>query len=420
NKGHYEIMFEKTVNVDGKITIKNADRKRLNYIYNYYFDEVEHKYKKCPVGKENDYDALPTTNTCTKCSVHYKYVNTNSGLICKKCPDKTFARIVYYDESSRCSFRYDNYHLKSIFDYDFFSCDYPFENSIGRKENTPPFFDYCQCPNNMPRVKLYNSLEKKDKFDCLSRDLQLKHIDPNGLDYAVLNTVFISDIEYIEYRNCNPYRDFKTNLIDLCLCPREQVYSDGKCKSCSDSDMIDPKIQVKCSKCTGGKILTLNGKGCMCPYSDDPQSNDCEEATENEKICSGNLVLSNGKCIPCSKNQIISKTTDECVCPKGKYINKQNICVECQKGEFSNLSNATECIKCGFFKTTVGTNSNTELQCNKNNYINIAIIIGMVMTILLIFAVITIFIVGKKPKHTNESNQYIIEAVIEQDQSKNS
>ncbi|MES1906688.1 MAG: hypothetical protein MHPSP_004798, partial [Paramarteilia canceri] len=82
----------------------------------------------------------------------------------------------------------------------------------------------------------------------------------------------------------------------------------------------------------------------MCPYSNEPQSKDCKEATENEKFCSGNLVFNEGRCKPCLKNKIKSEITSRCICPEGKQINSSGKCVDCINGYTTDDIDQKQCI----------------------------------------------------------------------------
>ncbi|MES1903714.1 MAG: hypothetical protein MHPSP_003805, partial [Paramarteilia canceri] len=115
-------------------------------------------------------------------------------------------------------------------------------------------------------------------------------------------------------------------------------------------------------------------------------------------------------------SNVINQTS--CICSEGKYINSHSICVDCPKGKFSKLINAKECLKCSFFKTTEGTNSKIELQCNKINYRHLALIVGIIVAILLI-CVVTIFVVLLKPKRNNQNNNQNNELIIQENEDPN-
>ncbi|MES1905600.1 MAG: hypothetical protein MHPSP_002686, partial [Paramarteilia canceri] len=343
-------MFERTVFFNGTEEITNSFV--YNTLYNYYEDNNNlNKYLKCPVGKGINNPDKNRLSQCNGCTIYYKYLKTDSDFKCIKCPSFTIAGGYNGHTSLSCDISYNEYksnevlsterkevifkgindilsnerkevrsnEIKDVLSKEKYLCSKYLDDSIGRKENTPPIIDYCQCPDNMPRVNFGKSFFGIKAFQiksyCLTQKSALKLIDSSRLDYAVRNFVFNNPIEFIFYKICNPDRDYLVSYAD-CLCPPKQIYSDGKCKLCTYSDPVDPEYQVKCTKCPIGKILTLNGKDCMCPYSDVPQSNNCEEATKNEKICSGNLVLNNGKCILCPENQIKSKITGQCICPE--------------------------------------------------------------------------------------------------------
>ncbi|MES1905902.1 MAG: hypothetical protein MHPSP_003279, partial [Paramarteilia canceri] len=357
------------------------------YKAKYFYNSYNRIYVECRNGKANEILPTEVANSCTGCSIYYRYQIYSNGFRCIECPRNTIASTKTGHKEKYCNISHDNFESTEILENEKkTNCNNHVENSIGRESNTPPILDYCQCPNNMARVFQRAPNDSSKKYRCISKELALKITDRTALDYAVINNVFTPKEKiFFYYKNCDPFRDYYSYHLDnyICLCPPKQIYSDGKCKYCTDSEIIDPENQIKCINCSNGKILTLDGKGCMCPYSDEPQSKDCNEATQNKKFCSGNLGLKNGKCKPCIGNKLKSKITGECVCPDGEYISSDNDCnvcsngftemktdeihCVCQKGKYINSND--KCVNCADGYTTIEINQ-TKCFCSDGKFID--------------------------------------------------
>ncbi|MES1903522.1 MAG: hypothetical protein MHPSP_003398 [Paramarteilia canceri] len=401
---YYDLLYSRLITIDND-GLADEILELKEFKRNYFFDKSKNKFIQCSEGKATN-SSTYKTNSCTGCTIYHKYLEINySTFKCNNCSDGTIASFTNAHKNLDCDISYSDYKLTEIENNGKRNCSDILLDSIGREENTPPILDYCQCPNNMPRIR-YNNLNnnKNGLINCLPKSKALEIIDQKGLDYVVDNLVQL-DNELITYQNCDPLRDSThSNSEKICLCPPNRIYSDGKCKLCTDSDPEETETKIRCVRCSKEKILTLDGKGCMCPYSDYPQSYKCNESTVNEKFCSGNFGLKDGKCQYCSENEIKSDITGECFCPAGKYINSEQKCVSCQKGKFSDSFNSNKCKKCPFLKTTKGFNSESQLLCEQlNKYHLVAVIISICSFFVLIF-LITFFVVKYKANRRNEAN----------------
>ncbi|MES1902834.1 MAG: hypothetical protein MHPSP_002009, partial [Paramarteilia canceri] len=304
-----------------------------------FFNKNEHKCVKCNGGRISGKFLHNLDKGCNGCSENYYLDFSSNDKIkyqCKKCSNNMLASTIQNHEITTCSIM-NSYKLTDVLiNGKIKSCKEIIKNSIQRVQNSPPFSNFCKCSNNLP--KLYHLLNEVDMI-CLKLKKIKKIIDYRGLDYAIINNVEIDNIKY-SYINCDPYRD-GYNSVDKCLCPPGYIFIDFKCKLCILSEPQNPENYHQCVSCSSDRHLSLDGKKCMCPYSNKPQSANCTEPTNTDIHCSGNFGLVNGTCQLCPNNKIKSKFNDKCICPYSLYPVDE----ECKECNTKNINN--KICKCG-------------------------------------------------------------------------
>ncbi|MES1905518.1 MAG: hypothetical protein MHPSP_002517 [Paramarteilia canceri] len=304
---------------------------------------------------------------CIGCLMHFKRVNIiNLGhYYCKECPRNRLSDLNFPSYSESCDIE-NNFELNKILvDGELLECSKKIENSLGRDKNTLPYSTHCKCPNDSPRVIIRNS---EFTMTCLSADLSKKIIDYKGLDYRLINTVKFSNIIYF-YINCDPNRE-SVDLYETCLCPPGYIFSDYRCKQCTNGNLIDTNRQHYCLECKKSGILSLDGKDCSNYDFNFSETPDNMATHLKERNCFGNFVYTDNSCQLCEGKKVKSLKNNRCICPYSpKPQDKDcNVCVSddvdsknCECGGNSRLS-ANLCI-CG---QNQFVNSNNEcFDCEK-------------------------------------------------------
>ncbi|MES1902428.1 MAG: hypothetical protein MHPSP_001180 [Paramarteilia canceri] len=415
----YDVLYERYRNFYGdenEVNEEITDKKLFRT--NAYYDKNSAEYVMCSGGKTTEILSPTKIHRCTGCSIFHRYEQNTDGFMCISCENKMIASTSNNHKNKACDISYDRFRLTQIyFDNNVKECNDLIINSVGRDQNTPPIINFCQCPNNMPRVEITarnNSGINEKLITCLEIEEANKIIDNKALDYAVINTVETIDKKYI-YRNCNPNRE-DYYYLNICLCPPKYIFIDSICKKCTEMYVEDSETENICTYCPADRYLSLDGNSCMCPYSDKPTSKDCKETPNNSNYCSGNLVVINKKCQICPDGLIKSSIDDICICLPGKFKNNQNQCLECPIGTFSSLKNPYKCTKCSLFMTTVSPNSSSKSECNKILYLRVFIVIVSIILGVSLVCVVAYFvfkkkiskITGKSVQRNNQSSGYHI------------
>ncbi|MES1903564.1 MAG: hypothetical protein MHPSP_003482, partial [Paramarteilia canceri] len=317
---------------------------------------ADNRCLKCPDGQTTAINRKMGSDKCLGCSINYRKIFDSPGnFSCKKCEDNFIAAITNNHDSSTCEIinNYDPIYI--LEEGKQLRCSDLIANSIGRDPGTLPISIFCKCPNNYPKVYQGN---KKSKFECLDQSTLKNIIFLEILDYAVVNFVEFNEINYVFF-NCDPYRDhFNPN--EKCLCPPSYIFHNSKCKLCVDYEPEDKINKHHCVRCPEEKHLSLDGKSCMCPYSDKPQSAECGEPKENDMHCTGNLALINGSCQVCVRKKIKSSINGQCVCPYSEKL-LDDFCNECDIESSSEIN-----CKCGGNAEKIGT----KCQCKNHQFLN--------------------------------------------------
>ncbi|MES1904357.1 MAG: calcium ion binding [Paramarteilia canceri] len=364
-----------------------------------YLSTIGNKCKPCKKGLGFDEFKHSNTNNCRGCLMHYKidtllFMRTGR---CKKCPNNKISALVSGHNSTYCSIDNNFKQNKVILGGREVHCSDVVLGSVERDHNTLPYFMYCKCPKDLPRVFSEN---EKHKMLCLSENELKEIIDSKGLDYIFINRVEIKNKQFY-YINCDPNRD--PDLIDeRCLCPPGYIYHNLKCISCPLTESNAHNIQsinVKCKSnqvlsldcktcfcagnlvlqdglckpCKGKKIKSTDGNRCICPKADYPFTENCDKCSKTELetkkcYCHENMQLKDGLCV--DQNKRIFDLNHEKnnfppkYCAPGKFITEDKSCINCPKGSFSVSFNSKKCTKCSYFKTTENFGSESELKYN--------------------------------------------------------
>ncbi|MES1905785.1 MAG: hypothetical protein MHPSP_003065, partial [Paramarteilia canceri] len=285
---------------------------------------------------------------CNECEIGELALATDTDSSIKKCLETNCNSFQYYDESQNMCV----------------NCNSTVENSIGRREGTPPLRQYCSCSNDSIKI-----ISLSNGFECI----------PNNEDNEKINraNMKISDLEFK-----NGLHLFFSNNIGLdfyfyycqsfdrpvlyeyyCMCNKGYMFYDGKCKTCKDIQEETNQMFTECP-CLEGYEQT--DSGCT----------EIQEETNQmftEYPCLEGYEQTDSGCTEIQEetNQMFT----EYPCLEG-YEQTDSGCTQCPMGYFKDSAEYKKCTRCRFFYTTSNIGSTSQDSCSK---LNINIVIGFVI-----------------------------------------
>ncbi|MES1905819.1 MAG: hypothetical protein MHPSP_003122, partial [Paramarteilia canceri] len=188
----------------------------------------------CDEGHNTSLWEATELSNCNKCKFAYKYSKSNGDKVkCTVCEIGKFASLKDLHNSTECRIQlrclddefYEPKQEKCI------QCSEALIGSIGRKKETQPMFNFCECSDSQDpyTIKLYiKCVSKKDDKELYN--IVDQHLAHENYTLGKYFLRYNNSLHY-HYRNCHPLIDGSFSD-GICLCSKGYIFSPAGCIEC--------------------------------------------------------------------------------------------------------------------------------------------------------------------------------------------
>ncbi|MES1903442.1 MAG: hypothetical protein MHPSP_003228 [Paramarteilia canceri] len=238
---------------------------------------------------------------CKFCNANYKYEEDVDSLLkfkCTRCDENKRASNTKMHQSRTCHITIENDNLVISLENDsLVECDQIIKKSVKNPKDKSSYHNSCICKDGAPVVMKTDSRENPIvSYECLDLEVSKKITKDSTLSYTTTILHQYNSYIYYNFFNCPPYKRNQYGLTNFCLCQKDHIFLNGRCKICSDEPGFDKEIYFPCKKCSPDKILSSDGMTCTM-FS----------TIENSKKL--DIEISNNEHLKLSLNTSLNKTS---------------------------------------------------------------------------------------------------------------